>query len=143
MNLLRAALAPLSDGAPFFESVVLSGSHRRSVAMVVEDVADVAAIDCVTFAYFQRLYPQEVAGVRVLSWSPRSPSLPFITAGATDDSTVEALRVALAGVFSDAALSPLRERLLLDGIDLDPRESFAQVLALARDAAESGFPVLR
>ncbi len=143
MNLLRAALAPLSDGAPFFESVVLSGSHRRSVAMIVASVADVAAIDCVTFALLQRLYPQEVAGLRVLSWTPRSPSLPFITAGANDDSTVDALRIALAAVFSDPALSAVRERLLLDGIDLEPRESFSQVLALARDAAESGFPILR
>ena len=66
MNLLRAAIAPLSDGTPFFESVVLSGSHRRSVAMVVAGVADVAAIDCVTFAHLQRLYPHEVTGVRVL-----------------------------------------------------------------------------
>ena len=111
--------------------------------MVVASVADVAAIDCVTLAHLQRLYPHEVTGVRVLSWTPRSPSLPFITAGANDDATVDALRIALAAVFSDPALSTVRERLLLDGIDLEPRESFSQVLALARDAAESGFPVLR
>jgi len=143
MNLLLAAIAPLFDGAPFFKSVVLSGSHRRSVEMVAEATADVAAIDCVTFAHLQRLYPGEVARLRVLSWTPRSPSLPFITAGATDDSTVAALRVALADLFSEPALNSVRASLLLDGIDLEPRESFSQVLALARGAAESGFPVLR
>jgi len=30
MNLLRAALAPLAAGAPFFSTVTVSGAHRRS-----------------------------------------------------------------------------------------------------------------
>ena len=35
MNLLRAAVAPLANGAAFFGSVSVSGSHRRSVELRV------------------------------------------------------------------------------------------------------------
>jgi hypothetical protein len=43
MNLLRAALAPLSGGARFFRSVSFSGSHSKSIERIVGGEADVAA----------------------------------------------------------------------------------------------------
>lgn len=143
MNLLRAALAPLAGGAPFFESVVLSGSHRRSVAMIAAGQADLAAVDCVSFAHLQRLYPTTVSGLRVLCWTPPSPSLPFITARSTGESTVNALRAALADVFADPTLRSVRELLLLEGVDLEPDGNFSEVLRLERQAADLGFPAIR
>jgi ABC-type phosphate/phosphonate transport system substrate-binding protein len=143
MNLLRAAIAPLSRGAPFFQSVVLSGSHRRSVAMVAGGQADLAAVDCVSLAYFRRYDPSAAAGLRILCWTPPSPSLPFITARTNRDSTIHALCVSLAAVFADTALSSVRELLLLDGVDLEPDGNFTQVRRLERDAAELGFPAVR
>lgn len=142
MNLLRAAVAPLAHGARFFGSVVVSGSHLRSVEMVASGEADVASIDCVSFAHFQRLYPSLVSRVRVLSWTVSSPSLPYITAGSASNATVEALRAALADVFDDTGLAPARERLLLRGVDLEPTPGFGEVLALERQALNAGYPVL-
>ena len=75
MNLLRAAVAPLAEGGRFFGSVVVSGSHLRSVEMVASGEADVASIDCVSFAHFQRLYPSLVSGVRVLTLDGFEPQL--------------------------------------------------------------------
>jgi ABC-type phosphate/phosphonate transport system substrate-binding protein len=143
MNLLRAAVAPLAQGGRFFGSVVVSGSHLRSVEMVASGEADIASIDCVSFAHFQRFYPALVSGVRVLSWTASSPSLPYIAAGAANDATVEALRAALADVFDDIGLAPVRERLSLRGVDLAPAAGFGEVLALERQAADAGYPVLR
>jgi len=144
MNLLRAAVAPLAaPGGQFFASVVVSGSHLRSVEMVASGEADVASIDCVSFAHFQRLYPSLVSGVRVLGWTVSSPSLPYITSGSASDATVQALRAALADVFDDDALASARERLLLRGVDLAPPPGFGEVLALERQAADDGYPVLR
>ncbi|MET0988455.1 MAG: PhnD/SsuA/transferrin family substrate-binding protein, partial [Steroidobacteraceae bacterium] len=80
MNLLRAAVAPLSGGARFFASVRFSGSHRRSVEIVAANEADVTAVDCVTFAHLRKSHPELIEKVRVLCWSPPSPSLPFVTA---------------------------------------------------------------
>ena len=143
MNLLRSSIAQVANGEPFFASVAVSGSHLRSVEMVASGEADVAAIDCVSFAHFQRLYPSLVAGVRVLSWTASTPSLPYITAGAASDETVQALRAALTDVFDDNGLAQVRERLLLRGIDLSPKEGFGEVLNLERAAVSSGYPILR
>jgi hypothetical protein len=143
MNLLRAAIAPLANGEAFFGSVVVSGSHLRSVEMVASGEADVAAIDCVSFAHFQRLYPSLLAGLRVLSWTASTPSLPYITAGTASDETVEGLRSALADVFDDDRLAQAHERLLLRGVDLSPKHGFGEVLHLEGAAASSGYPILR
>ena len=143
MNLLRGAIAPLSGGKAFFESIVLSGSHRASAEMVAQGVADVAALDCVSFAHFQRLYRSSVAELRVLAWTDPSPSLPFITARATDGATLLALRTALTDVITDASLEGVRKQLFLEGFDVAPEENFPAVLNLERRAVELGYPVLR
>ncbi len=140
MNLLRAALAPLAAGARFFESVMASGSHRRSVALVAASEADVAAIDCVTFAHLQRIDPALAGQVRVLCWTPPSPCLPFVTARSTPAATVERLRSALAAAVADAQLAPVRQRLLLEGVDLAPDVTLSRVLQLESEAAELRYP---
>ena len=142
MSLLRAAVAPLATGGRFFGSIVVSGSHLRSVEMVASGEADIAAIDCVSFAHFQRLYPAVVGQLRILSWTPSGPSLPFITARSASDETVRMLRSALADVFDDDGLAPVREQLLLNGVDLQPTEGFDEVLALERRAVEEGYPTI-
>jgi ABC-type phosphate/phosphonate transport system substrate-binding protein len=142
MNFLRAAIAPLSGGARFFGSVVSSGSHRRSAEMVAQGHADVAALDCVSLAHFQRLYPSSVANLRILCWTDPSPSLPFITARATDETTLQALRFALASAIADSTLGVVRERLFLDGFDFEPAGDFRAVLDLERRAVEFGYPAL-
>jgi ABC-type phosphate/phosphonate transport system substrate-binding protein len=143
MNLLRAAVAPLAGGGRYFASVAVSGAHLHSVEMVASGEADVAAVDCVSLAHFRRLYPGVVAKLRVVSWTPASPSLPFITARSAEDTTVELLRSALAGVFADDTLAPVRERLFLTGVDLQPAQGFDEVLRLERGAVEQGYPTLR
>jgi ABC-type phosphate/phosphonate transport system substrate-binding protein len=143
MNLLRAAVAPLATDGRFFGSVAVSGSHLRSVEMVASGEADVASVDCVSFAHFQRLYPSVVGELRVLAWTASSRSLPFITARSADDATVRALRSALADVFDDDGLAPVREQLLLSGVDLAPTEGFDEVVALERAAVEAGYPTVR
>ena len=143
MNLLRAAIAPLAQREQFFASIAVSGSHLRSVEWVASGQADVASIDCVSFAHFQRLYPALLAQVRVMSWTAPTPSLPYITARSASDATVLALRAALADVFDDPSLAPVRAKLLLQGIDLEPLDGFEEVLALERAAADSGYSILR
>lgn len=142
MNLLRAAIAPVSRGGGFFDSIVLSGSHRASAEMVSRGAADVAALDCVSYAHFQRLYPSSVAGLRVLAWSDPSPSLPFITARTTGGATLLALRAALTDVIADSSMEDVRKQLFLEGFDVAPADDFAAVLNLERRAVELGYPVL-
>jgi hypothetical protein len=56
---------------------------------------------------------------------------------------VQALRAAITDVFNDAGLAHVRERLLLRGVDLERTPGFGEVLALERQAADGGYPVLR
>jgi ABC-type phosphate/phosphonate transport system substrate-binding protein len=92
MNLLRHRLAPLQRDGRFFAQVGISGSHRESLRWLREDLADLAAIDSVTFAYLARHAEEEVAGLRVVARSPFSPTLPYITAATLNDEQVEELR---------------------------------------------------
>ncbi len=136
MNLLRAALAPLAAGSRFFDSVVVSGSHQRSIEMIASNDADIAAIDCVTFAHLQRIDSRLTRQVRILSWTPPSPSLPFVTARSTSAVTLAHLRSALTAVFADASLATVRRRLLLEGVDLAPDVTLSRVLKLEQAATD-------
>jgi ABC-type phosphate/phosphonate transport system substrate-binding protein len=142
MNLFRAALAPVSGGARFFQSVQYSGSHRRSVELVAAGDADVTAIDCVTLAHISRLEPSLASRLRVVDWTPASPCLPFVTSRQTGAVTVEALRRALTDVFADRALVPTRNLLLFEGIDLSPDTSLGRVQELEFEAERWRYPVL-
>jgi ABC-type phosphate/phosphonate transport system substrate-binding protein len=142
MNLLRALVAPVAGGRRFFTSVGVSGSHRQSVAMVRDGLADVAAIDCVTFAHLQLLPPALAQDLRILCWTSASPSLPFITARSTTDSMLNAIRTSLALLIADPALAPVRARLFLEGVDLEPADDFRTVKALELEAIEYGYPTL-
>lgn len=137
-----ATVVPPAGGARFFESVSLSGSHWNSAAMVADGRADVAALDCVSFAHFRRLHPHSMANLRILSWTPPSRSPPFITARATDDTTLGLLRSGLASVMADDTLAATRERLFLTGFDFEPDGHFSGVLSHERQAAALGYSAL-
>ncbi|KAA0995655.1 PhnD/SsuA/transferrin family substrate-binding protein [Pseudomonas sp. ANT_J12] len=92
MNLLRHRLAPLHRDGQFFARVGISGGHRESLRWLRENLADLAAIDSVTFAYLARHAEAEVAGLRVVARSAFSPTLPYITAASASDEQVEQLR---------------------------------------------------
>ena len=91
MNLLRHQLASLQRDGRFFSQVGISGSHRESLRWLRENLADLAAIDSVTFAYLARHAAEEVAGLRVIARSALSPALPFITAATVTDERAEEL----------------------------------------------------
>lgn len=61
-----------------FRERIVSGGHRKSIRMVAAGVADVAAIDCKSWALALQHEPaaKELA---VIGWTPRRKGLPFIT----------------------------------------------------------------
>jgi ABC-type phosphate/phosphonate transport system substrate-binding protein len=131
MNLIRAAVAEVAGGRPFFRRVLWTGSHRGSLALVAAGEADLAAIDLVTLAHLRRLEPDLTDRVRIL-----------VTSGATDDATLALLRAALDEIGSAPAHAGLRDRLLIDGFDPVPVEDYDEVMALERRAVALGYPTL-
>ncbi len=142
MNSLRALLAPLAGGKPFFRRVVWTGAHRASLGLVARGEADVAAIDCVSLALFERAIPHLVAEVRAIDITAACPGLPIITRAAAGSAEIDAMRAALADVMADPELAGARDALLLDGFELLAPDVYARVDELEADAARLGYPLL-
>ncbi len=141
MNLLRHSLAPLHQDGRFFDSVGQSGAHRESLRWLREDLADLAAVDSVTFAYLARFAPHEVAGLRVVARSALSPCLPYITHAETSVEAIEGIRAAM-----NQALQELPDVAATLGLSevLPACEADYQVLLDYRDEAQAlGFASIR
>ncbi len=143
MNLLRAAIAKVADGkSPFFSEVAVSGSHRQSLERVANGEADIAAIDCVSYALIAAEQPGLVAGVRILGQTPSSPNLPFVAAATLAPELRAAVGVALAAALADPALAADRDRLGWIGCKSLTLEDYEAVLDHERQAAALRYPQL-
>jgi ABC-type phosphate/phosphonate transport system substrate-binding protein len=142
MNLLRAAVARHAGRRPFFTRVTLTGSHAASVEAIAAGEADVAAIDCVTWAHLETFRSALTRGLRVLGWTDTSPGLPLITSRAGGPRLRTALFQALADVARDPALAPVRRTLRLQGFHALPEAHYYKVLAHEQVAADLGYPDL-
>jgi ABC-type phosphate/phosphonate transport system substrate-binding protein len=141
MNLLRHRLAPLHRDGQFFADVGISGSHRESLRWLREDLADLAAIDSVTFAYLARHAETEVAGLRVVARSAFSPTLPYITAAHVSAEQVEQIRRGMNQTLGE--LPQVSQMLGLREV-LPARESDYQlILDYQREAEALGYERLR
>lgn len=138
MNLFRATIAPVRDDGPFFDDRIETGSHRASVIAIVDGVADIAAIDRVTYAALARFEPALIAPLSIVGHSPPSPALPFVTAARTDAATVAALRAALAHAATHPGLAAAREALFLTDIAPADRGALAPIAALEAAAIAAG-----
>jgi len=143
MNLLRARIAGIAGGRPFFGDVIQTGSHLASVEHVAAGAADIASIDAVTLAMLRRHRPELTRVVRVLDWTNASPGLPLISRRTRDADVRQALRLGLADVAADPALRPVREALLLEGFAELAEADYGAVLTLERSAIDLGYPELR
>ena len=133
-NALRHSL--IGKGAP--ARVLETGGHRRSVAAVREGQADVAAIDCVSYAHLEAMVPQEVASLRVIARSASAPALPFVTRRdiALDD--LQKLRDGLRSAIADPALAETRAAMLIANVEILPLEAYDRMLEMEQEADRAG-----
>jgi ABC-type phosphate/phosphonate transport system substrate-binding protein len=141
-NALRAMLAPLARQGRFLDRAIETGSHIASMIAVQQGTADVAAIDCVTFALAGRHRPSVVAGLKILAESPSAPGLPYVTAAGRGAEELARLRAGLKAAIADPLLAEPREALLLTGFEVPARDAYAAILAVERSAVEQGYPEL-
>ena len=141
MNLLRQRLAPLHQDGQFFASVALSGGHRESLRWLREDRADLAAIDSVTYAYLAQHALSEVSGLRVITRTAFSPTLPFITLADATDAQVEQLRSAMNQALRE--LPQVRQTLGLVDVLPANESDYRIVLDYQREAEDLGYGRLR
>ena len=142
-NVLRHLVAPLAGGAPFFAEVIETGGHHNSMVAVASGRADVAAIDCVTFALTERYRPEATAGLRVLLNSAQAPGLPYVASAATAPDQIDRLRAGLQRACSDPALADARAALLLTGAEVLPRAAYDVIAAMETEAKALNYPAIR
>jgi ABC-type phosphate/phosphonate transport system substrate-binding protein len=141
-NALRYLVAPLTTGGRFFGKTLETGGHALSLAAVAAGEADVAAVDCVSYALFQRYRRSQLAKVRVLCSTPSAPGLPYVTAGDCGPERLSKLREALRAAMADPTLAAAREALLLRDVMLLPDSAYQRMDEMEAAAASRGYPVL-
>ena len=135
---LRAMVAPMATGGSFFTRAIASGGHIHSLALVRSGEADLAAIDCITYAQFQRYQPEVLRNIRVLGRTASAPGTALITSLQTPAALLAALRSSLHQAMADPALAATRTALLLGGFEELPTSAFEVLRTREREATASG-----
>ena len=120
----------------------MTGSHEASLAAVAEGEADLASIDCVSFALLRRGRPDLVERVAIVAESPLSPCLPFIASASLSAPTIAAVREALFAALADPGLAETRAALGLKGARATTAADYDRVMEIEREAAAAGYPLL-
>ena len=118
---------------PFFVRAIVSGSHAGSLQMVAEGTADIAAIDCVSFAHFEANGFSPADQVQVIGRTPPAPAPPFITSGNRAPGVGTILYETLREVTGDPAAKRACDALFLDGV-VAPNAAFEEGLRSIRAA---------
>lgn len=143
MNALRALVAPLNRGGRFFSRIIVTGSHPASVAAVAGGEAEVASIDCVTYALLARHRPAALEGTRALCNSDSAPGLPFVTRSGSSAARIEVLQRALVDAFEEAEVRTAAAAVFIDGVEMLAPAAYERIDEFKRLAAARGYPVLR
>jgi ABC-type phosphate/phosphonate transport system substrate-binding protein len=142
MNQFRSTIAPIAGPAPFFCAVVVTGSHEGSVEAIADGRADLAAIDCVSFALLARGRPELIERIAVVAESAPSPGLPFIAAACFGAPAVAAVREALIAALAEPDLAEARAALGLKGARAASPTDYGRVAEIERGAVAAGYPRL-
>ena len=141
-NAFRALVAPLAAGDRFFASALETGGHSASVAAVREGQADLAAIDCVTYAALARYTPQATDGLCIVATTEAYPGLPLITAKGTSAAQVLQLQNALRTVAASAKAMPTLQALGIVGFEVPETGVYQRCVEMRASALALGYPVL-
>lgn len=112
------------------------------MAAVAESRADLAAIDCVSFALLTHGRPELVERIAVAAESPPSPSLPFIASARLGAAAIAAVREALFAAVADPKLTETRAALGLMGARPVTPADYDFVAEMERGAVAAGYPLL-
>lgn len=142
MNVLRHAVSLLDFPAPFFSKVIESGSHFNSLSAIADGRADVAAIDCVSFALIKDEWPGLIEQVKTIGFSEATCGLPLVIPYSRQwnidpASITRALELALTGIQDKH-----RKTLHLTGFENVTLTDYQSIIDLETQALEAGYTKL-
>ena len=137
-NALRALIAGHAVPRPFFGKAIQTGAHYRSIEAVRIGAADMAAIDPVSWAHWQRSNPALSGQLRVFAQTQPYPGLPLISALQTPPALMASLRKSLHTLAHDADHADLRKPLLITGFEVTERSDYQVCLNMQEQAFSQG-----
>lgn len=137
-NALRSTVAPLARQGRFFSDIILSGSHRQSLLALRQSKADIAAIDCVSWALFMRHEPEALRDLIVIGQTAFAPGLPLITSPRTPHEALFSLRRALRRLVTEPVYKKVCEPLFIVGFSEAARRDYEVILDWQRQAEVHG-----
>ncbi len=141
-NAFRALVAPLATQGRFFASALETGGHGASVAAVREGRADLASIDCVTFAALARYTPQATEGLCIVATTEVYPGLPLITAKGTSAAEIALIQTALRALMASAAAAPTLQALSIVSFEVPEPNAYQRCVDMRESAQALAYPLL-
>lgn len=142
MGALRALVAPNSHQGRFFSQVKVSGAHAKSIEMVRNGEANVAAIDCVTYALLKWYRPATFEGIRKLGRTYRAPGIPYVTRATGKSDLLKRMRTAIFQTFDNAILRDVRRALFLRSIEVPDSSAYHRIVEFQKMSAQHGYSQL-
>lgn len=139
---LRSMAAPLARGGRFFAQAIASGAHIASLALIRSGAADIAAIDCISYAQFKRYQPEVLQGTRIVGRTASVAGTALVTAQGTPPALLALLRQGLQQAMADPALADTCAGLLLGGFEAAPTSAYQVLQELDRQATALGMAQL-
>ena len=145
MNVFRAAISEIHKDSPnleFFKAVKISGSHVKSVDVLLAGEADIAAIDAVTLAFIKKDNPKLDNQLRTIAFSKKTTGLPFVThidqPFLTGIEITDVLNSALNQIEPE-----VKQLLMIDHFETVEFQDYQSIVDLEQCAIENGYPILR
>jgi len=114
---------------------VETGSHRASIRAVAGNVADLAAIDALCWAFALRYEQEAAASLKVIGSTPLRPGPPLITAIERREDEVRTIRAAIKEALDDPATQAAREVLRIVSLGPFDEWDYGLIAALGRQFA--------
>jgi hypothetical protein len=100
--------------------------------------ADVAAIDCVSYALARRHRPELAAGLAVIARGPAAPALPYVTAAGRPAGEIARLKQRPVRRRRRPRAGGAREALFIAGLEFLPPDAYHRVLDLEAELRRAG-----
>lgn len=141
-NSFRDSVAPLSTNGSFFHHTIATDAHSQSLALVRSGGADIACIDCVTYAGIERYTPERLQGLRIIGTTDSYPGLPLISAINTPAATVQALRESLAHIVKQPGNKAVLQAQFIVGFEVPDPAVYQRCIDMDQAAIALGYPLL-
>jgi phosphonate transport system substrate-binding protein len=139
-NLLRQRLIRRNDSSQFFSKAIQSGSHQRSIRLVIEGLADCAAIDSTVLEQELRDFPELSHHLRVIDSIGPCPMPPVVVAQRLGAAFINELQSAL--LHPDAELNTTMKRSHIQHYATVESEEYAGLGDLYNRSLQAGYEVI-